>query len=61
MGRIEMCIRDRLYSELLMEETLPASAKANVEALYKQSEMCIRERVFYKVNQPHGVIINIHV
>lgn len=27
-----------LYSELLMEETLPASAKANVEALYKQSE-----------------------
>ena len=27
-----------LYSELLIEETLPASAKANVEALYKQSE-----------------------
>ena len=27
-----------LYSELLMEEALPASAKANVEALYKQSE-----------------------
>ena len=27
-----------LYSELLMEETLPVSAKANVEALYKQSE-----------------------
>ena len=27
-----------LYSELLMEETLPASAKENVEALYKQSE-----------------------
>ena len=27
-----------LYSELLMEETLPASTKANVEALYKQSE-----------------------
>lgn len=27
-----------LYSELLMEETLPASAKANVEALHKQSE-----------------------
>lgn len=27
-----------LYSELLMEETMPASAKANVEALYKQSE-----------------------
>ena len=27
-----------LYSELLKEETLPASAKANVEALYKQSE-----------------------
>ena len=27
-----------LYSELWMEETLPASAKANVEALYKQSE-----------------------
>ena len=27
-----------LYSELLMEETLPASAKANVVALYKQSE-----------------------
>ena len=27
-----------LYSELLMEETLPASAKANVEALYKQAE-----------------------
>ena len=27
-----------LYSELLMEETLPASAKTNVEALYKQSE-----------------------
>ena len=27
-----------LYSELLMEETLPASAKKNVEALYKQSE-----------------------
>jgi len=27
-----------LYSELLMEETLPASAKANVEALYKQLE-----------------------
>ena len=27
-----------LYSELLMEETLSASAKANVEALYKQSE-----------------------
>ena len=27
-----------LYSEFLMEETLPASAKANVEALYKQSE-----------------------
>ena len=27
-----------LYIELLMEETMPASAKANVEALYKQSE-----------------------
>ena len=27
-----------LYSELLMEEALPASAKANVEALYNQSE-----------------------
>ena len=27
-----------LYSELLMEEDLPASAKANVDALYKQSE-----------------------
>ena len=27
-----------LYSELLMEETLPVSAKANVVALYKQSE-----------------------
>ena len=27
-----------LYSELLMEETLPESAKANVEALHKQSE-----------------------
>ena len=27
-----------LYSELLMEEALPVSAKANVEALYKQSE-----------------------
>ena len=27
-----------VYSELLKEETLPASAKANVEALYKQSE-----------------------
>lgn len=27
-----------LYSELLMEETLSASAKENVEALYKQSE-----------------------
>ena len=27
-----------LYSELLMEETLPASAKANVVALYNQSE-----------------------
>lgn len=27
-----------LYSELLMEETLPASAKANVEAIYHQSE-----------------------
>ena len=28
-----------LYSELLMEETLPASAKENVEALYKQSDL----------------------
>ena len=27
-----------LYSELLKEETLPASAKANVEALYKYTE-----------------------
>ena len=27
-----------LYSELLMEETLPVSAKANMEALYNQSE-----------------------
>ena len=27
-----------LYSELLMEEDLPASAKANVDALYNQSE-----------------------
>lgn len=27
-----------LYSELLMEENLPASAKANVDALYNQSE-----------------------
>ena len=27
-----------IQRELLMEETLPASAKANVEALYKQSE-----------------------
>lgn len=27
-----------LYSELLMEEELPASAKANVDALYNQSE-----------------------
>lgn len=27
-----------LYSELLMEEALPVSVKANVEALYKQSE-----------------------
>ena len=27
-----------LYSELLMEEDLPASAKANVDALYHQSE-----------------------
>ena len=34
-----------LYSELLMEETLPASTKANVEALYKQSEKPLLESV----------------
>ena len=33
-----------LYSELLMEETLPASAKANVEALYLSMSSLLRYR-----------------